>query len=87
MIQTFLFACAVLVVVPLYFVIHSVYEDGVFGRIGLCGVSFSAATYLLEYFDGGEFEVMPQTILIVSSFAIFLTWHLFRFRRRVVCKR
>lgn len=83
----FLIACAILVVEPLYFVVHNVYEDGLFGRIGLLGVSFSAATYLLEYFDGGEFEVMPQTALMVSAFAVFLTWHLFRFHRRVVCKR
>lgn len=87
MTTAFLIACAVLLIVPLYFVLHSVYEDGVCGRIGLLGVSFAAATYLLEYFDGEEFEVMPQTVLIVSAFAVFLTWHLFRFHRRVVCKR
>lgn len=82
----FLVACLVLLIVPIYFVTHKVYEDGFFGRIGLLGVSFSAATFLLEWIDGEGFEVLPQTVMMVSCFALFLCWHLFRFHRRVVCK-
>lgn len=82
----FLIACSVLLVVPIYFVTHSVYEDGVFGRIGLCGVSFASAAFLLEWFEGDGFEVMPQTVLMVSMFALFLIWHLLRFHRRVLRK-
>lgn len=81
----FLGSCFVLVVVPLVFVVHSVYQDGFFGRIGLLGIAFFSATYLLEWFFGDEeYEMSPQTVMLVACFAIFLCWHLFRFHRRVL---
>lgn len=80
----FLLACSVLFVVPVVFVTHSVYEDGFFGRIGLLGISFAAATFILEWFGGEEYEVLPQTVMMATAFALFLVWHLFRFHRRVL---
>ena len=74
----FLSACAVLLVVPLIFVIHEVYEDGLIGRIGLLGISFSAATFLLETAAGEVYVMLPQTVMLVVSFAIFISWHLTR---------
>jgi hypothetical protein len=80
----FLVACAILFVVPLVFVTHNVYEDGLIGRIGLLGISFSAATFLMEWAGGAEYQILPQTEMLVDSFAVFLIWHLFRFHRRVL---
>ena len=81
----FFSACAVLVVVPMTFVCHDVYQDGVFGRAGLLGIAFSAATFLLEAaFGESEYQIMPQTVMLTSSFAVFLCWHLWRFHRRVL---
>jgi hypothetical protein len=80
----FIAACIVLLVVPVVFVMHSVYQDGFFGRVGLLGVAFSSATFLGEWATGTEYEILPQTVLMVSAFAVFLCWHLFRFHRRVL---
>lgn len=83
----FLVACIVLLVVPLVFVAHNVYQDGFFGRVGLLGIAFSAATYIGEWMLGTEYEILPQTVLMVVAFAIFLCWHLWRFHRRVLLAR
>ncbi len=83
----FLFACAVLLIVPLIFVVNEVYEDGLFGRIGLLGISFSAATFLLSYADGQDYVLLPQTVFMACSFAIFILWHLLRFHLRVLRKQ
>ncbi len=84
MMSIFLLASAVLVVVPLVFVMHEVYEDGVVGRSGLLVISFVSAVDLLEWFFGEEYEVLPQTTVKCAAFAVFLCWHLFRFHRRVL---
>lgn len=86
---TFLLCCAVLAVVPCYFVIHKVYQDGLIGRIGLLGISFTAATYVMAWFDYEEwpdfpFEADLQEVMMFGFAAIFLVWHLFRFHSRVV---
>ena len=83
----FLASCLVLVVVPVVFVVHDVYEDGLVGRIGLLGISFSAATFLLEWAGGSEYEMLPQTAMLTAFFTLFLVWHLFRFHRRVLRER
>lgn len=82
-------ACMVaLVIVPMIFVWHRIYEDGVFGRIGLSGIAFSASTYLLEWlWADSEYEMSWQLVLLVISFTLFLCWHLIRFHLRVVLKR
>lgn len=84
----FIVACIALFIVPVWFVINKVYEDGFIGRVGLLGISFSAATFLMEFaFGEQEYELLPQTVMLASCFAIFLCWHLFRFERRVLRKR
>jgi divalent metal cation (Fe/Co/Zn/Cd) transporter len=82
--------CAVLAAIPLAFIFHNVYEDGLIGRAGLAGISFSAALLLLAWFDYDAFpifpfyESLPLLVLEVMFFAVFLMWHLFRFHRRVL---
>ena len=83
----FLVACAVLFVVPVYFVLNDVYEDGLIGRIGLLGISFAAATFILEWANGEQYELLPQTIFMTVMFAVFLVWHLTRFHLRVLRKQ
>lgn len=84
----FMVCCLVLFVVPLVFVSHKVYQDGVVGRMALCGIAFAAATFLLEYFwNGEEYELLPQTVMLTASFTVFLCWHLWRFHNRVVVAR
>lgn len=83
----FLFDCALLVVVPCWFIVNSVYQDGVFGRTALCGIAFAAATFLMEAVNGEAAYVSPQMLLLVSAFAVFMVWHLLRFHRRVLRQR
>ena len=81
-----LLSCFVLFVVPLYFVLHSIYNDGVFGRAGLLGISFCSAGILLEAAFGVGFYVPPIVVLLIASFAVFTCWHCFRFHFRVAKK-
>ena len=83
----FLASCAVLFVVPLAFVLHDVYEDGVIGRGALLSISFCAAAFIGEAAFGVAFYMPPPAVALVASFAVFLVWHLFRFHRRVLKKR
>lgn len=79
--------CAVLMVVPVVFVLHKVYEDGFFGRCGLLGISFTSATFLLEWWSGEEYQMLPQTVALVLAFTVFICWHLIRFHIRIVLAR
>ena len=88
----FLAACFFLFLIPLYFVMHKVYEDGLIGRIGLLGISFSAAAFILSWMDNSDwpvfpYELAPQDVMMVVAFAVFLVWHLLRFHRRVVMQK
>jgi hypothetical protein len=84
--------CVVLTVIPVAFIFHNVYEDGLIGRGGLAGVAFSSALHLMVWFDYDWFphfpfwDVVPLLVLQAVFFAIFLVWHLFRFHRRVLKK-
>lgn len=83
----FMVCCLILVIVPLVFVSSKVYKDGFFGRCGLLGIAFSAATFLLEWLGGEHYEMLEQTVFLVVSFTVFLCWHLFRFHNRVVMEK
>lgn len=78
-------SCVVLFIVPPYFVWNKVYKDGIIGRGALLAISFTASTFLLQAIatDFKCYEVLPQTIAFVVSFAVFLVWHLFRFHTRI----
>lgn len=81
----FLTSCAILTFVPLLFVINRVYQDGIFGRLGLLGISFASSTYLIEkVLVGTRYDVLPQTAAFFAFVAVFLCWHLFRFHVRVL---
>jgi hypothetical protein len=83
----FLVACSVLSIVPLYFVLNSVYQDGVFGRASLLGISFCSFLFVLEALFGNPIQVHPLVVLLVSSFAVFACWHLGRFHFRVLKRK
>ncbi len=83
----FLVACAILFVVPVYFVLNDVYEDGLVGRVGLLGISFAAATFILEWANGEDYQLLPQTVFMTCMFAWFLCWHLVRFHLRIQRKQ
>jgi len=76
---------AVLATVPLYFVWNQVYRDGIFGRAALLLISFLALVTLLEpiFYDDYSFTVSNRTIMMLTAFATFLVWHLYRFHTRV----
>lgn len=81
----FMAACVVLATVPAYFVWHRVYKDGVFGRIGLLGISFAACSFLWEWLvNGVQYDVLALNLMLVWAFTIFLVWHLFRWHRNVL---
>ena len=79
----FLLCCVVLAVVPPYFVWNKVYNDGVFGRIGLLGISFFAFLFLFAALDEQDHRLTFITFGFVASVALFLVWHLIRFHRRI----
>jgi hypothetical protein len=83
----FLASCVVLFFVPLYFVVNQVYQDGVFGRGSLLGISFFSFGILGEASFGVGFYVPSIVVLLIASFAVFLTWHLARFHGRVLKKQ
>ena len=78
--------CAVLFVVPLFFVVHKVYKDGVVGRGSLLGISFVSGTFLGEAMFGNMHVATAQEAWLTTSFTVFLCWHLWRFHRRVLLR-
>lgn len=79
-------ACTVLFVVPLIFVFHKVYRDGVVGRGALLGISFTAVAWLLDLLINDDTPLEPSNrgVLFTVMVAVFMVWHLFRFHRRVL---
>jgi hypothetical protein len=55
----------------------------VIGRAGLLGVSFCSAGILMEAAVGVAFYVPTILVLLITSFAVFICWHCFRFHFRV----
>lgn len=87
MVYLILASCVALFIVPILFVWNEVYQDGLFGRVGLLGISFSAFMFASRIVIYGYHRLWPETELLIISFAIFLCWHLFRFHRRVLSNR
>lgn len=84
----FIFSITILATVPLWFVWHKVYKDGLFGRMALCGISFSSWVILLsEFVDGWIYDPSPEVIWLIASFSVFIVWHLVRFELRCVRER
>lgn len=84
----FIAALALLVVVPSVFIYNHVYKDGIAGRLGLAGIAFFSALCLLQIAFGdygfAGLSLTPFTAGLTVCFSLFLTWHLFRFHRRVL---
>lgn len=75
----------VLMIVPAIFVWHKVYHDGVVGRLALGGMSVAAGIVLLKIlFDAHSYAIPPEIVAMMSLYALFLCWHLWRFHRRVL---
>jgi len=83
----FTLSIVVLFIVPAVFMWNDVYEDGVIGRGGLCGICGFAFLIGLQMLNGTRFGLLPETAWLVISFAVFLVWHLFRFHARVLKQR
>jgi hypothetical protein len=83
----FLASCFILFAVPVAFVANHVYDDGLFGRIGLLGIASAASMFLLEAMDQTALDVPPKAVLLTGSFALFMVWHLLRFHRRVLMRK
>lgn len=80
-------ALFVLTLVPPVFVYHKVYQDGVFGRVGLLLISIFAGCMFLEQVLGDGYEFPKLLVGLLVAAALFICWHLFRFHTRVVSKR
>lgn len=80
----FVLSCIVLFVVPVIFVYHRVYDDGLVERLGLVGLATMSAIVLLETVFGQGYGIAAEVALLVASFAVFMVWHLWRFHRRVL---
>lgn len=79
-------ALVVLIIVPLTFIWHEVYRDGVVGRLGLGAISLFAIVCLARFHDG-KLQMPVEVACLVIAFAVFLVWHLLRFHSRVVKQR
>lgn len=79
-------ACAVLGVVPLYFIWNQVYKDGVIGRAALLLISGAALGTTIDALlsdQVNKYDPPPSGVAMTVAFAAFLVWHLWRFHRRV----
>lgn len=77
----------VMATVPLFFVMHRVYKDGIVGRSALLGISFFSTLYLLDASIGRrQYDVSWIGVGLATSVAAFLVWHLWRFHSRVLRK-
>lgn len=79
----FYIACVVLIVVPPIFMVYRAYNDRLFGRAALIGMTLAAWAFMLSVADDKNPDPPPQAVLLVCSFAVFLVWHLYHFHRRV----
>jgi len=79
----FAISTVVLFVVPVVLVWKREYDDGLVGRIALVGLSFSSFIFGLKVFGMGLFHPWPETVLLLTSCATFMAWHLWRFTRRL----
>lgn len=82
-------ACLVLFIVPLIFIAHNVYKDGVLGRLSLSGIVIASFLFLLDWLDDDASMIDPDPLFVwqTVTFAAFLVWHLWRFHRRVLKKK
>lgn len=92
----FYLACVVLLVVPICFIRHKVYKDGIGGRIALVLIVICAfailgqagTTYYDAWVEGRSFSsagyhVEWEEALLVAGFALYASWNLYRFKRRL----
>lgn len=75
--------CATIVaLVAVTLILHQEYEDGLVGRLGLCGICLGAIVRGSEIAAlGAAVAVPPVGVLIWISLAVFLSRHLYRFLR------
>lgn len=77
-------------VVPLVFIWHDVYDDGIIGRIALGVIALMSFIGMALILDGHKVcdphdTVIPLALAwLAVAFAVFVTWHLMRFHRRVL---
>ena len=79
-------ATTIIAAVPLYFVYHKIYDDGVWGRLGLLGISFASCALLFDTVlgpDSAKYDPPAMMVMLHVCLAIFLIWHLARFHRRL----
>lgn len=77
-------ALVCLVAVPIAFIWHEVYNDGVFGRAGLGMIALFAFIRLCRMIDGTAPDAPLELDFLVIGMAVFIVWHLFRFHYRVL---
>lgn len=82
----YLAAAFIICVTCTFLVIHSEYEDGLFGRICLALMSFTSFILLMDVFiEGSEYGIFPTTFLLQVGMAGFLARHAYRFIRWRLC--
>ena len=87
MAYAFIIACALLATIPVIFVWNEVYQDGIVGRLALIGISVAATVTLMKLLTQQIPPPTRETMVLVISFAAFLTWHLWRFHSRVLTNK
>ncbi len=92
----FYIGCLMLLVVPIVFIRHRLYDDGLVGRIALVATAVCAFAILgqavVTYYDawsdgrgygGAGYSVAWEEAWLVFAIGVFLAWHYLRFHRRV----
>lgn len=77
-------AAAVIFLLSLYLIWSERYEDGLFGRLFLAGLSLSCLVLVLDaIFGRSQYSLLPSTAMTLLCVAGFMARHVYRFRRWV----
>lgn len=73
-------SAAIICAVSMFLVMHSQYEDGIFGRLALIVLIFSNGLIVADWWiDGSEWEIRPNTLATQIAMALFMLRHAYRF--------
>lgn len=73
-------SCIVILVLSVALWVIKKYQDGIFGRLGLCLMMFSVVVILGEQvYDDVDYVIAPEYMILVAGFALFLSHHFFRY--------
>lgn len=75
-------AALIVVIICVALLLTPEYDDGIFGRIALWGLSSACGVPLIDHFVHHViYEILPTTMLLYVSVALFMIRHFCRFQK------